>query len=88
MQIDVVTSGNLWVDFIAPGANKGTALKRLADHLGIRPEECIAFGDQYNDIEMLQFAGCGYAMKDCAPGVERYADASTDSVEEVLQKLL
>ena len=76
-QIDVVTSGNLWVDFIAPGANNG-----------IRPEECIAFGDQYNDIEMLQFAGCGYAMKDCAPGVERYADASTDSVEEVLQKLL
>ena len=87
-QIDVVTSGNLWVDFIAPGANKGTALKRLADHLGIRPEECIAFGDQYNDIEMLQFAGCGYAMKDCAPGVERYADASTDSVEKVLRKLL
>ena len=87
-QIDVVTSGNLGVYFIAPGANKGTARKRLADHLGIRPEECIAFGDQYNDIEMLQFAGCGYAMKDCAPGVERYADASTDSVEEVLRKLL
>ena len=87
-QIEVVTSGNLWVDFIAPGANKGTALKALAEHLGIAPEECIAFGDQYNDIEMLEYAGIGYAMKNAAPGVEKHADAVTDSVEKVLTALL
>ena len=87
-EIDVVTSGNLWVDFIAPGANKGTALKLLAEHLGIAPEECIAFGDQYNDIEMLEYAGTGYAMKNAAPGVEKHADAVTDSVEKVLAELL
>ena len=61
-EIKVVTSGNLWVDFIAPNANKGTALKDLAEYMHIKPEEIIAFGDQYNDTEMLQFAGISYAM--------------------------
>ena len=55
-EIKVVTSGNLWVDFIAPNANKGTALKDLAEYMHIRPEEIIAFGDQYNDTEMLQLS--------------------------------
>lgn len=86
--IDVVTSGNIWVDFIAPDANKGSSLLALLNHLGITREECIAFGDQFNDIEMLQVAGKGYAMTTCAKGVEAYADAQVDSVEEVLKKLL
>lgn len=87
-EISVVTSGNLWVDFIAPGANKGTALDSVARHLGFLPKDGIAFGDQYNDIEMLQAAGTGYAMKNCAPGVEKYADRQTDSVIRVIRKLL
>ena len=42
-EIKVVTSGNIWIDFIAPGTNKGTALSKLLDVLHIKPEECIAF---------------------------------------------
>ena len=87
-EIKVVTSGNIWVDFIAPGANKGSALSRLLAHLDLSPEEGIAFGDQYNDLEMLKLAGTGYAMKNAAPGVENYADKITDSVEKVLRELL
>ena len=52
-EIKVVTSGNIWIDFIAPGSNKGTALQNLMDLFHVKPEECVAFGDQYNDIEML-----------------------------------
>lgn len=87
-EIKVVTSGNLWIDFIAPGTNKGVALRTLMDRLNIKPEECIAFGDQYNDVEMLQLVGTGYAMSNAAPGISYYADAVTDSVEEVLEDLL
>lgn len=87
-QIKVVTSGNLWVDFIAPGTNKGIALKTLLDHLGIRPEECVAFGDQYNDVEMLQTAGTSYAMSNAAPGISYYSTYVTDSVEDVLEDIL
>ena len=87
-EIKVVTSGNIWIDFIAPNANKGTALEKLANHLNIKPEECIAFGDQYNDIEMLEFAGTSYAMSTGAPGVSYHSTYITDSVEEVLQDIL
>lgn len=87
-EIKVVTSGNLWIDFIAPGTNKGVALSHLLDRLHIRPEECIAFGDQYNDVEMLQMVGCGYAMSGAAPGIAYYADSVTDSVEDVMEDVL
>ena len=87
-EIKVVTSGNIWVDFIAPDANKGTALQTLLDHLHILPEECMAFGDQYNDVEMLQLAGTSYAMSGAAPGIYFYADYTTDSVSDVLSELI
>ena len=87
-EIKAVTSGNIWIDFIAPGTNKGVALKNLMDVLGIRPEECIAFGDQYNDVEMLELAGTSYAMSNAAPGISYYADYVTDSVEDVLEDIL
>lgn len=86
--INVVTSGNLWIDFIAPNANKGTALQKMCDHLGISIENGFAFGDQFNDIEMLQMAGVGYAMDHCAPGVERFADKRCASVKDVLKILV
>lgn len=87
-EIKVVTSGTIWIDFIAPNANKGTALSDLAACLGIRPEECMAFGDRFNDAEMLEFAGTSYAMADGAPGLSAYSTDVTDSVEDVLKCLL
>ncbi len=86
-EIKVVTSGNLWIDFIAPGSNKGTALQDLMSLFNIKPEECMAFGDQYNDVEMLQLAGTSYAMSNAAPGIAYYSTYVTDSVEEVLEDL-
>lgn len=87
-EIKVVTSGHTWVDFIAPNANKGTALETLADHLGIKPAECVAFGDQYNDVEMLEFAGISYAMKNAAPGMSYHATYIADSVVEEIEDII
>lgn len=86
--LKVVTSGNIWIDFIVPGYNKGTALQKLMDLFHIKPEECMAFGDQYNDIEMLELVGQGYAMSNAAPGIAGHAAYVTDSVEEVLEDVL
>ena len=77
-EIKVVTSGNIWIDFIAPGSNKGTALQNLMDLFHVKPEECVAFGDQYNDIEMLQLVGTSYAMSNAAPGISYYSTYVTD----------
>lgn len=86
--VKVVTSGNIWIDFIVPGYNKGTALQKMMDLFGVKPEECMAFGDQYNDVEMLELAGQGYAMSNAAPGIAGHARYVTDSVEEVLEDVL
>ena len=87
-EIKVVTSGNIWIDFIAPGTNKGAALEKLINRLDIKPEECMAFGNQYNDVEMLQFVGTSYAMSNAAPGISYYSTYVTDSVDDVLEDLL
>ena len=45
------------LDLLPPGCSKGVALKSLADRRGLRPEEVMAIGDNFNDAEMLKFAG-------------------------------
>ena len=86
--IKVVSSGDYWVDFIAPNANKATGLASVLEYFQISPENCVAFGDQYNDVEMLQYAGTSYAMSGAAPGISYYSTYVTDSVEEVLEDIL
>lgn len=87
-EIKVVTSGSIWIDFIAPDTNKRSALEVILEKLDIRPEDCIAFGDQYNDVEMLQLVGASYAMANAAPGISYYSTYVTDSVEDVLEDLI
>ena len=55
-------SGFAWLDFVAPDVNKGRALQELISALGIDSSECAAFGDNYNDLEMLDIVKYGYIM--------------------------
>jgi hydroxymethylpyrimidine pyrophosphatase-like HAD family hydrolase len=50
------------VDVLNAGCSKGHALERWAKHRGIARREVMAIGDNYNDIEMLAFAGQPYIM--------------------------
>ena len=70
------------------GTNKGAALSNLMKLFHVKPKECMAFGDQQNDLEMLELVGHSYAMSNSAPGVSYYADEVTDSVEDVLEDVL
>lgn len=84
----VVNSGKCWIDFVPLSSNKGTALQALLDKLGISAEDCVVFGDQQNDIEMLELAGKSYVVSGAPAEVKKYADAVTDSVEKTLRELL
>jgi Cof subfamily protein (haloacid dehalogenase superfamily) len=50
------------VDVLNAGCSKGHALERWANHRGITREQVMAIGDNYNDIEMLAFAGHPFIM--------------------------
>ena len=45
------------LDILPPGCSKGSAIGRLAASLGVRREEIMAIGDNYNDVEMLNYVG-------------------------------
>lgn len=61
-------------DIYHPQVNKMTALTYLFRRLGLVPEECIAFGDGKNDIEMLRWAGIGVAMGNAKAELKDAAD--------------
>jgi len=50
------------VDVLNQGCSKGHALERWAKYRGIAREQVMAIGDNYNDIEMLAFAGVPFIM--------------------------
>jgi Cof subfamily protein (haloacid dehalogenase superfamily) len=45
------------LDILPPGWSKGVALRKLAEQRGLRRDEIMAIGDNFNDLEMLEFAG-------------------------------
>lgn len=66
-----------------PLVNKGTAVRYLAEeYLGIKPENVMAIGDNFNDLEMLEYAGIGVAMGSAPAGVQAIADWVAPTVEE------
>ena len=85
---EVLTSGNVWLDFIPFGSDKGTALAKFAQSLGIEREEIIAFGDNDNAISMLRYAGTPVTMNSAREEIRQYGAFSTDTVDEVLKKLV
>jgi len=50
------------LDIVNPAASKGAGVAAAAAELGATPEEIMAIGDNYNDLEMLLFAGVGVVM--------------------------
>ena len=65
------------LEVAAPNVTKRRGAKWLAEHHGIAREDIIAFGDMPNDIEMLEWAGCGVAMENAHPDVVTAADVVT-----------
>ncbi len=81
-KVEPTTSGHGSIDLIVPGCHKASGLKRLTERWGIRPEQCAAFGDGGNDIEMLRFCGQSYAMSNAPQNVKDTAKYICLSNEE------
>jgi hypothetical protein len=54
------------LDLLPPGVSKGWALERLAARLGVVRRETMAIGDNWNDVDMLEWAGQGVIMGNAA----------------------
>ena len=69
------------VDITAPHATKGRALLWRAEQLGIDREEVMAVGDNFNDLEMLEFAGLPVVMANAVDGLKQRGWAVTGDNE-------
>lgn len=71
--------GEKWRRFAAKGADKVSAIFELCEHLQIGTENIMAFGDDYNDIEMLKAVGTGVAVENAPDEIKSVADFVTES---------
>jgi hypothetical protein len=62
--------------------NKGAGLLNLAMLLGIRQEETIAIGDNYNDLSMIRAAGLGVGVANTVPEMKNQCDVITRATHE------
>lgn len=79
-------AGPRWLDFTL--ADKGTGILALCEVLGIHPADVAAFGDNWNDLAMLQAVGHPYLMSRADSKLKELIPTHCDSVAETLRDML
>lgn len=82
-----------FLEFMNEKADKGSALRIIAEHYGIPRSEVLAFGDGENDLTMIDYAGCGVVMDNASDEIKKHADAiagknTEDGVAKYIEMLL
>ena len=83
-QAEVTLSHPRFLEFMAPGVSKGMGIRWLARRMGVPLAQCLAIGDQYNDLEMISEVGHGVAMPSAPAAVQAAARFVAPPVGEEL----
>lgn len=73
---------NAWLDVAGAGVSKASGLEALRQILHVEPQDTVAIGDGFNDVEMLEWAGRGVAMGQAPREVKQVADEITGTVHD------
>lgn len=92
-RLQFIKSKPTYLEILAPGVSKGSALQELAKGWGLDRSEVMAIGDAPNDLSMITWAGAGVAIGNAAPLVKEkavlvVADHDHNGVAEALEKLV
>jgi Cof subfamily protein (haloacid dehalogenase superfamily) len=79
---EVTLSHPRFLEFLAPGVSKGLGVRWLARRMDVPLAQCLAIGDQYNDLEMISEVGHGVAMPSAPAAVQAAARFVAPSVGE------
>lgn len=80
-RLELVRSKPTFLEIIAPGCSKGSAVVHMGKQWGVEPEEIVAFGNSENDISMLKTCGLGIAVANAEENVKAIAQGLCDSNE-------
>ncbi len=92
-ELTITRSRPIYLEFLHPQVDKGAGVRALCEHLGIEMENVGAFGDSYNDLEMLQSVGTVVVVENGFPAAKALAERicppnSEDGVAQVLEEWL
>jgi hypothetical protein len=73
-EVSFTFSSNRYLECNAFNIDKGIGLKWLADYLNVPLEQCVAVGDNYNDLEMIEVAGLGACVASANDDVKSKSD--------------
>lgn len=86
---NLIAHGQKVIEVVPNGFTKATGIQYMMEYLGVAKEECYAFGDSINDMEMLRFVdhsvGMGNAVEDVLSVVEH---VTTDIEDDGLYNAL
>lgn len=90
--LSIYRSAPFFIEVMAPNIDKAASLDKLVKMLHLTKEEVIAFGDGFNDLSLIEYAGCGVAMANAVDEVKERADVVTlsndeDGIAYMLKKL-
>ncbi|GAB2540681.1 HAD-IIB family hydrolase [Gracilibacillus alcaliphilus] len=77
-----VASEAAWIDIANVNVHKGTTVQKLQELLDVTADETMAFGDGYNDIELMRAAAYSFAVSNAVPETKAAASFVTGSNEE------
>lgn len=80
--VKIAVSWERAADVIPISSGKGTSIVKILKHFNLDAAEAMAFGDSYNDIEMLQAVGTGVAVGNAADRLKEVADDVCGPVSE------
>ena len=78
----IVASEAAWIDIANANVHKGTTVEHLQSLLNVTPEETLAFGDGYNDIELMTRSTYSFAVRNAVPELKDAANFIGRSNEE------
>ena len=92
-ELSIAQSAPYFIEIMAAGIEKGQAVRTLAAYLGVPLAETIAFGDNFNDLDMLKTVGKGYVMSNGPLAVQEAIghvtdDHDHDGIAKVLDRYL
>ncbi|MCD8076341.1 MAG: Cof-type HAD-IIB family hydrolase [Lachnospiraceae bacterium] len=92
--LDCYFSNESYLEIVPCGVTKGTAVRWLCDYLEIPLENSVSAGDAPNDVDMIETAHIGVAMRNSFPGVAEHSDYVTaadnnhDGAAEIIYRFL
>ena len=81
-RLDITCSNPRYIEVVTRRSGKGNGLRAMCAYLGYSPADAVAFGDELNDVSLIEAAGLGVAVANAVPALKEAAGLVCPSCAE------